>query len=256
MKQEDIVKFGVVAMIDALGIRQATIDKALDFIETIEDIKESLPLYMEGYLDSETEEIKTYFKKVPPKITSFGDTLVVTWEILDRLQSEVVLINTSAMLSYIMASGLEKGFLFRGAISIGDYIIDSSHVLGPAVGDVASWYEMGEWFGIFATPYCCQFINQLEVAEQNRSKSTTHTPPSLVFYYMKYKVPLRDGHSHELWVVPWPAVIMSAFALDKDPLIWYYLQVQKGSIPKQTEEKYFQTEQFVKMIMTHDKFKT
>jgi hypothetical protein len=146
----------------------------------------------------EKEEVKhKKFKNEPPQLTTFGDTIIFSWEMKTEELLEYFA-DVGIFLSYIVEQGLEKRLAFRGAVSVGSYIQSGPTVLGPAISDAAAWYDAPELIGIIATPNCGQFLN---IANERSS-----------FWggdFVKYPVPLKGGVSKDLWITDWPNLIKS-----------------------------------------------
>lgn len=234
---DKIGKYGVVTLVDALGARGVTIEQASKFLRNAREIS-----------NKALEHINTKSSSHIPEVLSFQDTIAIMWEIDDNKNKnaiETVLFNISTMLSFLIVEGLSREILFQGAISIGEYISDEKSVLGPAVTDAVEWYNQAEWFGAFATPYCSQFINEIAV-DKKGCKDFDLTV--LEKYFVSYDVPLKMRPNLKLWVVPWPDFAKSR-ANGIDPCVWYYKLLQNFPIPKNTEQKYFNTEQFFKTLI-------
>ena len=226
-------------MIDALGVRNATIEESVHFIENIQKVVAGVPEFMSGYLEASKSPKKTKFETVPPALTTFGDTVVFSWEmkpeeILDYLP------DVGFFLSFAVVLGLENKMAFRGAVSLGDYIQNGSTVLGPAIADAAAWYDCPEMIGVFATPHCGNFLSSIHQAHPLNSME-----------FVEYSVPLKGGASKTLWAAGWPDHLSysDASSQEKTATHAYYELIKKFSIPKGTEDKYFNTEKFVKWIL-------
>jgi hypothetical protein len=226
-------------MVDALGVRNATIDEARKFIESIDTIVRSVPAFVAGYAAGQSLAGGKKIKYRRLKLTTFGDTLILSWEVKPS-ELPQYLLHVGVSLAFLVALGLERRLLFRGAISVGEYIQSGSIVLGPAVADVATWYDRAEWIGVSATPYCCQYLSALEIEHGVFRQS-----------FVRYDVPVKQEQPRELWSVPWPHhLAFSADEILKPPsLSHYYAFVKKLSIPKGTEDKFFNTETFVKSVL-------
>ena len=236
-------KYGIVAMIDALCVRNSTIEESAHFIENIQKIKNELPAFMADYFDG-TPQLKK-FECTPPQLTTFGDTFIFSWEMKPEELAEY-LPHTGIILSYVVLTGLKLKMAFRGAISVGDYIQSGPIILGPAIADAASWYDSAEMVGVSATPYCGQFLGEL-----NESNGEN--------YFRRYDVQVKGNASKNLWCVPWPALLDMIEITEtkgKTRLEIFYKMIQKFSIPKGTEDKYFNTESFVKWIAENEKSET
>ncbi len=56
------------------------------------------------------------------------------------------------MTKIMLTEFLEEGLLLRGATSYGRFSASENVLIGPAVDEVASWYEAVDWAGIIFTP--------------------------------------------------------------------------------------------------------
>jgi hypothetical protein len=238
MREQLKPKFGIVAMLDALGVRNATIGEASEFIESIQMIMKETPQFLSGLYKGDKKETKK-IEVVPPHMSTFGDTVIFTWE-MDEGELPDFLPDVGFTLAYTVFSGLEFKLAFRGALSVGEYIQSGSTVLGPAVADVASWYDCAEMIGVVATPYCGQILNAFD-----------HGTTLNNMDFVKYKIPLKGDSHSELWTVPWPHFLTTpAEKAKKKPMQLYYEIMQQFLIPKGTEQKYFNTEVFAKYVLS------
>lgn len=215
---------GTVAMIDALGVRNLSIQESRDFIEKINEI-----------LDRVTDTGRIWQKTgtfvqglQAPEITTFGDTIVLSW-VGDEIGSYAD--QCAAYLILFLVSGLESGVLFRGAISHGDYIKNRNKIIGPAISDVATWYETTDWIGIIATPTLSVTIttyNEILMLDQSGVNKEA---------WVEYAVPLK-GKEMKLWSIAWPFYYLLQ---DKQKAVSFYEDIAKYQIPPFTEDKYFNT---------------
>ena len=132
--------------------------------------------------------------------------------------------------------GLREGFLFRGALSIGDFVQSEATVIGPAITDAACWYEMADWFGIIATPSCGHRLSYFAEILKKENKD-------LHAWYVEYEVPLKKGKKHSLWVVSWPAQYPPILGnvMDVGPKKLFLAHLRDFPVPGGTEAKYSNT---------------
>jgi hypothetical protein len=233
-------KYGIVAMIDALGVRNATIEESITFIKNVKRLVGGAPGFMSAYLQKEESKHKK-FQNEPPKLTTFGDTIIFSWEMkpeeLSKYFSDV-----GIFLSYVVESGIENQLAFRGAVSVGNYIQSGPTVLGTAISDAAAWYDVPEIMGVIATPYCGQFLN---IANEQTAF------PSGAF--KKYLVPLKGGISKDLWITDWPH-LLNIFSKVQNQNVYesYYTHMKEFPIPKGTEDKHFNTEIYFKLSVPNE----
>ena len=103
----------------------------------------------------------------------------------------------SRVLRTFEGGAFTRRLLFRGAWAWGDFYLvspDTNTVLGPAVRDVARWYDSADWIGIHATPRTSILVQALI----DRGKAT------IDFVLLDYNVPMKDGTEVTLKAVNWP----------------------------------------------------
>ncbi len=191
----------IVVMLDALGVRNLSIEESRRFVVLLKDLKDNLIQVIDGAHDDVKEYVKNNSKNVKggnaddsisipkPNVITFGDTILVIWPTRDDTKF-AQLSAIGPMLQGLIWFGLRVGLLLRGSISIGEYIYqhESVTVVGPAISDVAGWYEEAKWIGLIATPRCGIWISMLDDSEHG---------------FVRYDVPLKSS-SMELWSLAWP----------------------------------------------------
>ncbi len=257
--QELQSKYGIVVMLDALGARALTMDGAKEFIKKRDQIIQTAqilsrlsgPIYSAKGAQSQ-----------PAALTTFGDNVVITWEIAEDVVSMALFV-LAHRLAFLIAEGIRCGLLFRGAVAVGEYVREYGHdkatILGPAIGDVASWHEQALWVGIVATPAC-----GLRLSRDASDSMSLNGPPGVSLHlskdgvkaisFCKYdKVPLKGNRTMGMWAVSWPAVFLTETILQRNgklnvniqggqKLLYRYLA--NLSVPFGTEDKYTNTVEF------------
>ena len=144
------VKKGFVVMFDALGTKLKDIAACDKFIKDTDNLKE--------YLSKRAEQ----------KEVNNLDIIILNDTIILLLESDLTFHNIKVIgkiVRPIIKRGLENKILYRGAISFGEYIIKYSdkrvQILGPAITDVADWYEEINMAGLVATPYFTRNIGYM-----------------------------------------------------------------------------------------------
>jgi len=251
-QQEPNVVHGIVAMLDALGVRNATTREASSFIKEFQKLMHKIPSTFVQLLDF----TKRSYPREQFHLHTFGDTVIIVWEVPDTDEKLRVLLLMSVLLSIIIVRGLEGELRLRGAISMGEIVYygdpNSHNILGPAIADVASWYEIPEFIGIVATPTCGQQLSYIE----NWKKELWENGKvgSLESFFKRYRVPIKGDAFRKLWAVNWPRVI-GILNKGKEPLEWYFDCTRKFSIPIGTEKKYDNTEKFIIKLLNLKKDK-
>jgi hypothetical protein len=227
-------RFGAVVMLDALGARAFSLEESVKFINARDLFLNGMSEKLEG-ISTAASDLGVNEK---PEVITFGDTIVLIWPLPEDDADRYLLFLAEWLRPCIMA-GLMNGILFRGAFTIDYYIHHGSTVIGPAIADVASWYEAANWLGIVATPGCGHRISLM--ATQLSGKTSF-----LDKCYVQYDVPLSGTNKKTLWAVAWPEQYHHAKL--KDRIITdrelFLTQLIHFSVPKGTEAKYEETIHF------------
>jgi len=246
MGESDIRKsHAIVAMLDALDVRNATMQEAESFISILQKIDGYIPTFLESLIKLLPPDFHELYAQTAFHTHTFGDSVILVWEVpsSDALYKPLLLI--SQILSYMLIAVLENGLRFRGAISLGDIVYSKQNVLGPAITDVASWYEEADWMGVIATPHCGHHIKYLQThyGSVTKTKDGKQMAP-LHLFFVEWDVPIKT-HVTPLWVVNWPRLV-SLLRKDVKPLPWYFEKTKRFFIPLGTEQKYRHTEDFIR----------
>jgi hypothetical protein len=262
-------RFGIVAMLDALGVSNYSTQAAIDFSEQrnelIKNLEEQAPNTEKLFDAIYTQEIIDQIisnpgcppkKNIFPKIEKavFGDTIILCWPITPESETsrEVktwkVFPYIAILLRNIIISGLERGILFRGSISIGEYACEENTFLGPAITDAYAWSEEADWFGVILTPHCQIYLTYL-LENEAEKETISKVEPTMKFenaLCVKYCVPLHQG-SKELFALSWPLPFLNTgHGSGKSGLVLLANLLLNKSIPKGTESKYENSINFFK----------
>jgi len=197
--------FGIILMIDALGVSQYNIKECRDF------------LIKQKNLEEHFQSLKAVFGSWAPhykfsQASIFGDTIIHCWPIDSKKITDhySVIYDVVADASLVLQDGVKNGVLYRGCIAIGDYIFEKNTVLGPAVFDAHDWYESANWFGVILTPKTQLLLESLFEKENRKTKdkSDEELEQQLSRLLVRYEVPLSHcasmQNTKEFWSVAWP----------------------------------------------------
>jgi len=216
---------GVVIMIDALGTRGFTIEKCKEFlIARSELMKISDPRWIAASSHSENSGNSSVIEM---HTMSFADSLIMAIEMkgfaskhgkmnfptgendIDNIFYGLWMRKISYLLGDFIRDAIKKQIAFRGAMSFGEFILhkESCSLLGPAINDVAYWYETLDSFGIILTPYASDIFRWLKDKEKvdTPHKTFTKEPDSVVSAILPIKNKTQNKITEmELFSVNWP----------------------------------------------------
>ena len=133
-----------VAFVDILGFKgiwqRLDSNRVLDILKGVKErIKTNYkhPALDRGWPDSSN-----------PEVTVLSDTIVI---VIKSDEPHCVLLMAN-IINDISLYFYDFRLFFRGAISYGEYEQEDSTFIGPAIDDVAGWYEAADWIGVILTP--------------------------------------------------------------------------------------------------------
>lgn len=196
-----VIKKGIVAMLDLLGIGELPSEKCVDLLECRDKI----------VLSIQDHELRSLVQQLD--IYQFGDTILFC---MDTKSKSVAAYDNyrilTLFLNHLVTEWLDAGFLIRGAIAYGEYVLSSARtsgnatVIGPAVAEVAAWYEAVDWAGVVVVPSCSELV---EGALNGTLKNSVRTDRELSWFpvdYIRFAAPVseRCKYKSPLWCLAWP----------------------------------------------------
>ncbi|MFN8237480.1 MAG: hypothetical protein U0T77_04865 [Chitinophagales bacterium] len=137
------------------------------------------------------------------KFIPFSDTLVIAIinNGVDQNRNEYFFYEIISSFSQFMLGIFQiysgHDFFIKGAISFGDVEIRDKYFIGPAIDDVAEYFESQEMFGICLTPKASLAMNY--AIDWNRK----HFNKEVDKFLIKYNTPLKNNIKTELYQVNW-----------------------------------------------------
>lgn len=255
--------FGIVVIIDALGVSDYPIDDCKKLIYNFEEINSQKEEFLKNFYEDPSKcewdgarTISNIMKNV--KTSQFGDTIELAFPIEDKYNIEnlVTIYFVAFHLCSVILHGLTLKIPFRGAISIGKFVWGDSNkrLLGPAIADANDWCNTTEWFGIIFSPKAQFWLTTL-IEEKKSTLDVALLMTSFNNFICKYKIPLKSSLKEPLnsqiiseyfFVVAWPSLFHFCHIVNKqnnDEEIfdgrWFFDQVL-SDLPKPngTELKY------------------
>lgn len=225
-------KFGAIAILDALGVSNYTIEQSIEYVKKIKQLHKTI-LQTSSFIAEKIEVKRDTF------IAHFGDTVLFAIE--EDANDQMKALRTMGLLvQNYFCEALQNDLLLRGSISFGSYMLDKKKniVLGPAVSDAAAWYNAANWAGIIATPRTTlkYKMDDLHLGDLNPTKESASP-------LISYNVPMKDGKTMELMALNWPKKYAISFPKAEKELL---RRLTNFSIPRGTEAKYQNTVNFLK----------
>jgi hypothetical protein len=186
------MKTGAVAFLDILGFKGIWQTRGeQELLKIIGSIPQAAE---EGYAMPAPE--KGWPGSGRPKITVLSDTVVIT---MDAEQPHGLLL-ISNVVYRVMHLFLQSGLFVRGAIGWGKYAHSENTFLGPAIDDVATWYEVADWIGVIAVPAAGFMVDRFSPLRMGVGKYG-------VLPFFRHEVPLKGGRSLRLQALNWPGYL-------------------------------------------------
>lgn len=173
---------GVVVFLDALGMKGVWRDKKT--AKTITRWEKFIEEF-ERYVRS--QKLKSY------TFTAFSDTVIIT---KNDPCLESALIETGRMLISPFGYAMLQGIHFRGAISVGEFYVRDTVILGKAVDEAAQYYTMPEWVGISAAPSTHRILQKIKEERGNKNNP--------IRSFTQCDIPIKNGLELNGWALKWP----------------------------------------------------
>lgn len=250
-------KYGFVVLVDALGARSATIEESFRYLKIIDEIKRDIKIALSATLDNAKSLSGV---SIDPNILDdlsprfFGDTILITYQVKKTALEFDCFIRLCFILETFICRALKLGILFRGSISLGQYINKGNVVLGPAVSDAAAWYEKLDMIGIIATPHTTAAVKSM-VISQYPDKGVTD--PDVWHCGVFGHHPLKTPTSIETFALNWPRQFHHVGKEGEETAeAGFYRIMRSFPVPVGTESKFQNTERFFLNSYRSDMWKT
>jgi hypothetical protein len=214
-------RYGIVAILDALGVAVKTLAQSQAFFDNLGDILSAVNKANSIIIDQGKSVIKDVYLDNSYDFASrtFGDTIIFTWswdhksgEDEKNQQLKVMQIThiVGQYLSKFFCVALTKQILYRGSVSFGEFLIseDNNALIGPAIADAAHWYEKADWAGIITTPKMGFTLQSLQLYLTTEEGKKINSGFKLEKYFIESDVPLKDKSGKttiesKIWALAW-----------------------------------------------------
>lgn len=146
------MKNGAVLLLDVLGWKGIWLRRS-DAIEAMLQLVASSRNAISSF--SSAQEMGDRFAQLNVEVLTISDTIAITCH--GDMDESVELL--SYVGSYLIINGIGCHLPLRGALSYGLFKSMRNVLLGPAVDEVASWYEHSDWIGGVLSPSASLLVN-------------------------------------------------------------------------------------------------
>ncbi|MEK5407674.1 hypothetical protein MKX36_17265 [Paenibacillus sp. FSL W8-0439] len=215
---------GAITLLDVLGWKGIW-QRRIDAIDALEGLLNKAESKVKEHFNSGKENHLKTVDGLKVEFRSISDTIaLVTYGEINKAIAYQSLIN-----SYLVSLSIQAQIPLRGATSYGELRISNNIMVGPAVDEVASWYEMSDTIGVFLTPSALLQTDLNEII---------FVPPTLVYDDVK----IKGYPTYKTICINWVAVWGYILKLNRKDLVNQFLKM--GPITPNIFSKYFNSLDF------------
>ncbi len=251
LKKEELTKhYGFVAILDALGTKNANFDEIYEFLKNHLFIIDLLK-----YIDPILKKLNKKNIDFRPEFFPFQDSVIITLDIFSKDNLIYALNYFGTIIQFYISSSFIFNILFRGALSYGNYYkYKEKHYFGEAINDAASWYEEPNFFGAISTPKLNNYINYLLKTVDTLNLQSEIDGTKFQEIFLSTLVNTKSGNK-PFWTINWPIALSwqntrpeDKINPDLNALEVYYTLINNKVVTKGTEDKYINTNNYVETI--------
>ncbi|WP_442603818.1 hypothetical protein [Paenibacillus sp. KN14-4R] len=189
------MKKGAVTFLDVLGwkgIWQRNPEAMDNLLSMIKESKRNI----KNLLNQETlgNGDTNYFKDLEIEVKSISDTIVL----LTYGEPEHALLFHAGVTARIVSESIKLGIPLRGATGYGEFTERGNVMVGPAIDEVASWYEIANWIGVIQIPSATFEVEECIIQLiENKEINKNHV-------FIPFTVPLKNYPNMKLLCCNWP----------------------------------------------------
>ena len=122
--------FGIVALLDAIGARTADMEGTIAYLHSLDAIRAEIEAAEAATLDDEEEKDETARALVTAlRPRFFGDSILMTYPVPEEKDFTNLFWRMGFVLNCLVPAAMERGILFRGAVSVGSYVREQGRVV-------------------------------------------------------------------------------------------------------------------------------
>jgi hypothetical protein len=183
------------AMMDVMGYKAKLngSDRTAEFARFLELREETDSVFGANF----TGGIEDFLKIPGQHFLLYSDTLIFYQPKSNEILPCDALVSASVFSMRVIAAGLERGFLLRGAIAYGELLRSGDSIAGPVVNECAEHYEATQWAGCHICPSGADVLDNAPKSKKERVGK----------YFEEIDVPFRTKTGlivpSKRWAVNW-----------------------------------------------------
>jgi hypothetical protein len=195
------MEYGAVLLLDALGTKKVWERMSPEiFLGRLEGLFEEA----KGRQDSlDNAQLNAKWREM-----MFSDTIILAATISPSLQFRnwesfwVTCCASSAALT-LVAEGIKARIPMRGAIAVGEMMLSDHAIVGPAIDEVAEWYERADWIGAVLAPSAQKIVEEY-YRKPLKGNDKSEDGYDKGWIWLKWPVKMKGGESSDCYALAWP----------------------------------------------------
>lgn len=171
------------------------------------------------------------FRELKTKIISISDTIAIA-SYSDNYES--VLRYHNLLCSGLICDSIIDGIPFRGATCYGYFRVEDNILVGPAIDEVAEWYEASNWIGVIYTPSAKKIDLNSDLGKR----------------CVDYQVPMKKKGKTLTKCVNWPSSWKNTKGMNESDLRYFFKKM--GPVTPEIEAKHTNSLDFYKYSTNAD----
>jgi hypothetical protein len=175
------------------------------------------------------------------EIFTFSDTLIL---FLSGGNIKNLLDSISIYLSFLIVAAVDRNIYLRGAMSYGNFYSSTEHpiFIGPAIDEVAEWYEKSQVIGVISTPSVTFLLEKIRKEKMDLLLTR--------YKFLKYNIPMKTNLSYNGWMHNWTIAISSYL---ENNTFQQNIKPNNNNIKSNSQDKNPQKEELIGKIKEHFK---
>lgn len=188
------MRHGAISLMDVLGWKGIW-QRKTDAISVLKSLIRASQVWIDSYKGDSI--MSSHLSNLTVEIRSISDTiaLVTYGDDINKAIEFHGIINR-----FLVCNSISRKIPLRGATAYGELELSENIMIGPAVDEVAAWYEASDWIGVFLTPSA---LFQLNTTNFFGSRFNLESETGI---YTRYNVQIKGMGAYDTYCVNWPTI--------------------------------------------------